>query len=78
MSITHTLRRVTSRTCVASICHRSLDTSRSKRLSAFGRRGGCSATKWLRRSAWWIVDTAGGAIPARSSSVAIRRAPQRR
>jgi hypothetical protein len=42
-----------------------LETSRSKRFRAFGRRGGWSATRWLRRRAWWTVETAGGSTPAR-------------
>jgi hypothetical protein len=62
---------------VPSICQRSFATSRSKRLVAFGRRAGCGATRWLRRSARWIVATAGGSIPARRSSAWMRRAPQR-
>jgi hypothetical protein len=62
---------------VPSICQRSFAASRSKRLVAFSRRCGCGATRWLRRSARWIVATAGGLIPARPSSAWMRRAPQR-
>jgi hypothetical protein len=33
--------------------------------------------RWLRRSTWWIFDTAGGTQPAPLSSPWMRRAPQR-
>ncbi len=61
----------------AGPAHRSLEISRSKRLRALGRRGGWGATRWLRRSAWWMEDTAGGSIPRRASSAWILRAPHR-
>src|SRR6266700_1142325 len=34
-------------------------------------------TRWLRRKAWWMLDTAGGCTPERASSARILRAPHR-
>src|SRR6266498_1907129 len=45
-------------TLVASICHRSLGTSRSKRFVALGRLLGWSVTRWLRRK--HLVDGGDG------------------
>ena len=41
------------------------------------RRGGCGATRRLRLSAWWIVDTAGGSDPGAGNSAESPRAPTR-
>src|SRR6266540_4136022 len=49
-------------------------------VSELGRDGDCrflgwSATRWLRRRAWSMVETAVGSTPALRSSAMMRRAP---